>query len=299
MKAFLESEFPPRTSTTAGCHIITAPYEETVSYGGGTRNGPEAIIEASQQLEAFDGEGTPGDLGLYTHRLACESAGWQDAGALIREAVIEALDQRAFPLLLGGEHSVTLPAVEAVRQSIGDTPFGILHLDAHADLRDTYQGSPYSHACVMRRISELGIPIAQIGIRSLCLEEVAYREQTSIVAVDAADWKGVQSLISVLPGSFPSTVYLSVDVDVFDCSLMPATGTPEPGGLFWNDCMEILRFAAEKFRVIGADIVELAPIAGLHHCDYTSAKLAYRIIGLARKSQSRETGCQGSGPGVL
>jgi len=181
-------------------------------------------------------------------------------------------------LLLGGEHTVTLGAAQAFKAA--GVPLGFVQFDAHADLRDSYEGSSLSHACVMRRISELGFAVAQFGVRTLCDAEVAYRRQAKIVAYDADTLDARALPQPLLPPSFPQQIYITFDVDGFDPSLMPATGTPVPGGLFWRQALFLLERLAVGSRVVGADVVELAPIKGLHHADFTAAALAHRLLGL-------------------
>jgi agmatinase len=186
------------------------------------------------------------------------------------------MEQGAVPLLLGGEHTVTLGAVQAFRAA--ERPFGVVQFDAHADLRDTYEGTPYSHACVMRRVAELGVPIVQVGVRSCSPAERAFRDVAGLPHLDAAEIhaNGVRDL--PIPESFPADVYVTFDIDAFDASLMPATGTPEPGGLFWHQAVPMLRSLARRRRIVGADVVELAPQAGLHACDYTAARLVHVLM---------------------
>jgi agmatinase len=292
---FLASELPLAAPERCRFHIIPVPYEATVSYGGGTAHGPAAILEASQQLEVWTGESNPSEQGLYTWPAVDCSGGPEDVLERIRLAVVQALDagprdtslqagrSATVPVLLGGEHSVSLGALRALRERYGH--FGIIHFDAHADLRDSYEGSPYSHACVMRRaVDDLGLSLMQIGVRSLSPEEVAFRKARNIHHLDARHLFGASSLLdaeALLPREdFPPLVYLSFDLDAFDSSLMPATGTPEPGGLFWWDALRLARQCLQGRVCIGLDVVELAPIANMHAPNYLAARLMYEIIGL-------------------
>ncbi|MEW5774518.1 MAG: agmatinase [Thermodesulfobacteriota bacterium] len=281
--AFLASELPPTSPEDARLHVLPAPYEATVSYGGGTAAGPEAILRASQQLEVFDGYSQPADLGIYTHP-AVDCAG--DAETVlgrIEAAVSSILDLSGVPALLGGEHTVTLGALRALKARFGT--FGVIQFDAHADLRDTYSDTPYSHACVMRRACELGLPLFQIGVRAISPEELAFRAATpSIAHLDATRlWEqGVPS--PLLPPDFPSNIYVTFDVDGLDSALMPATGTPEPGGLTWREAIRAIHLATAGRRVLGLDVVELAPEPGLRHAEYTAARLTYMLMGAAQRS---------------
>jgi agmatinase len=186
-----------------------------------------------------------------------------------------------FLVALGGEHSVTAPLVRAVR---GKNPgLGVLQLDAHADLRDSFEGSPHNHACVMRRVIDDGVPLAQVGVRSLTGEERALIRELGICTVFAPEAVGepVESWIGRVLSALPEDVYVTVDLDAFDPAVMPATGTPEPGGLDWYRALAVLREVARRKRIVGFDVVELAPIPGNVAPDFLAAKLAYRLLGYA------------------
>jgi agmatinase len=186
------------------------------------------------------------------------------------------------PVLLGGEHTVTLGALRALKNRCGD--FGIIQFDAHADLRDSYDGTPYSHACVMRRaVDDLNLPLFQIGVRSLSREEHVFRLTRRIRGLnvgEAEDEARRHSGSSFLPSDFPGKIYVTFDVDVLDASLMPATGTPEPGGLLWRQVLALVERALAGRVCLGFDVVELAPLPGMHAPDYTAARLVYEIMGL-------------------
>jgi agmatinase len=200
-------------------------------------------------------------------------------------APINAVSGSAFPVvpvLLGGEHTVSLGALRALKKRCGD--FGIIQFDAHADLRDSYEGTPYSHACVMRRaVDDMNLSLFQIGVRSLSREEEAVRRKRHIPGLDMAEAedearRSIPS--SFLPPTFPKKVYFTFDVDVFDTSLMPATGAPEPGGLFWRQVLALVERALVGRVCVGFDVVELAPIPGMHAPDYTAARLVHEVMGL-------------------
>tara|TARA_B100000614_G_scaffold114115_1_gene102520 strand:- start:113 stop:748 length:636 start_codon:yes stop_codon:yes gene_type:complete len=207
-------------------------------------------------------------------------------------AVGEAM-HHGVPLVLGGEHSITAPAVEAVQQAVG-APVGVIQFDAHADLRDEYEGSRRSHACVARRLhGDLGTPLVQIGVRALSPEEIVYRSTVAndpsapvIVAHDAAVLvpEGITEI--VLPEGFPELVYVTIDVDGLDPSVIPATGTPVPGGIGWYQFLSLLTSIAAQRRIIAADVVELAPIAGQPAWDYAAAEIVHRTIGIIARSRS-------------
>ncbi len=280
---FLESEIAQPCEEDARFHVIPAPYEKSVSYGTGTYAGPSKILAASQQLELFDGWGIPAQAGIYTHPPVDCAGSHEAALAGISRTAADVLDMGKFPVLLGGEHTVTIGALQALDNLSGE--YGIIQFDAHADLRDTYQDSLYSHACVMRRALDMGFPILQIGVRSMSPEEHEFRKkERSIRYLDAADIakNGIKSL--VIPESFPHKVYITFDVDAFDPSVMPATGTPEPGGLNWYNAMHALEMICAARNVIGFDVVELAPISGLHYAEYTAARLIYNMMGFVARS---------------
>jgi agmatinase len=282
--SFLESELGSVSPQDALFHIIPVPYEKSVSYGRGTANGPAAILTASQQLELFDGISIPAAAGIYTQEPFSCSCSSEELFDRIGENVSAVLKDGKIPITLGGEHAITVGALLGISGRYQD--FGIVHFDAHADLRDTYENNKYSHACVMHRALDMEVPIYQIGVRSLSYEEEELRKGRSIGHLDAAQIAATGIPATILPGDFPNVIYLSIDVDVLDPSIMPATGTPEPGGLSWYQMMEIVRTILKDRLVIGFDVVELAPINGLHAGDYTIARLIYNIIGMIVRSRT-------------
>ncbi|MDR3361330.1 MAG: agmatinase [Desulfovibrio sp.] len=283
---FLSSEYAPSAPEAAGFHVIPAPLERSVSYGGGTANGPAALLAASQQLEAWENGWAPGESGFYTAP-PIDCAGPLEAVLdRIEEAVRYAVACKAIPVVLGGEHIVSLGALRALGKS--SAPFGILQIDAHADLRKSYEGNPFSHACVMfRAVHDLGLPLAQFAVRELSQEEAELRGKYAVLHYDA-DMLAQEGIPrNPLPPTFPRRLYVSFDLDGLDASLMPATGTPSPGGLFWHDAIRLLTNCAEDREILGMDIVELAPIQGLHHADYTAAKLTHALMSLALATKHR------------
>jgi agmatinase len=293
--AFLESERPNAAPDLAAFHVIPVPMEMGISYGRGTSEGPAAILEASTHLEVWDGEGIPVDSGIHTAEFVDCSGGVQDVLGRIEAAVRAAFGAEAIPVLLGGEHTVSLGALEATAGVFGAGKVGIVQFDAHADLRDSYGGNPYSHACVMRRGVELGFPLFQVGVRSLSPEEVEFRARHRIPCLDAREAAGYGAARSgrkaadgqpvrviELPGDFPDLVYLSFDVDGLDPSIVPSTGTPEPGGLGWYQALSMIEsVVASGRRIVGFDVVELAPDPGSRMSDFTCARLVYDIMGIA------------------
>lgn len=261
--------------------IIPFGLEQSVSYGGGTGRGPQAILAASPQLEMFDEEywcEPYRQIGIATLKPVTIKPKLPAALTQLEKLVAATLDAGKFPLVLGGEHSLTAGAVRpfAARHK----QLTLLHFDAHADLRDGYDGEHYSHAAALRRCMDLpNVRLVSIGIRNISAGEAPFvkangKRITIFWGKDKADWKLPEILRAI--GSGP--VYLTFDLDGFDSSLMPATGTPEPGGLFWNDAMAIIRAAAQQATIVGADVVELAPQKGLHACDFLAAKLCYKIL---------------------
>lgn len=282
--SFLDSEYEPSLPEKAYFHVIPVPYEATVSYGGGTAQGPAALLEASRQLEDWDGISAPCEGGVYTAPAVDCTGSVHDVLGRIEQAVAHSLDCGALPVLLGGEHTVSLGALRALAGAGGE-PFGIVQIDAHADLRHEYEGSPFSHACVMcRAVKDLSLPLAQFACRDFSREEVRTREEYGVIAFDAAAIAKNGIPDKPLPDSFPRRLYLSFDVDGLDSSLMPATGTPSPGGLGWFEALQVLERCISGRTVVGCDVVELAPIAGLHHADFTAAKLTHALMGMAKRA---------------
>ena len=278
--SFLELDIPPSSYGDARIHIIPVEMEKSVSYGGGTAAGPRAILEASLQLEAFDGRTVPGQVGIYTHEpIKCQAQEVEDDLEVIASEVTRVIQKNGLPVILGGEHTVTLGALKAFSDS--GKKIGVVQFDAHADLRDSYENNRLSHACVMRQVHEMGLPFVQIGIRSLSQEEYLFRRSHNIQSLDAADLYTGGIPAEILPWDFPEQIYITFDVDCFDASIMPATGTPEPGGLTWYQVMDLLHKVAAQRTICGFDVVELAPIPMMHAPDFTAAKLVYKLIGLA------------------
>ncbi len=266
-------------------HVIPVPMEMSVSYGTGAAAGPAAILEASRQLELFTGRNIPAEHGIYTAPPVNCSGSCETTLKHIEERVASTLSLNKIPVVLGGEHTVTCGVIEALRKHHQD--FGVIQFDAHADLRDSYQGSPYSHACVMRRIHEQNIPIYQLGTRSYSLEEHKYREQHKVPFRDSEDiWKNGTDLL--LPEDFPNKVYITFDVDGLDGATMPATGTPAPGGLDWHQAMWLIKAIMESRICIGFDVVELAPVDNLHGPNFAAAQLVYNMMGYLSSSRRNQ-----------
>ena len=281
--AFLESDIPPSSYEEALIHIIPVKMEKSVSYGAGTAAGPTAILQASQQLEAFDGKTVPGESGIYTHTpVRCNSNTAHEDIALIASEVAPVIRQNSVPVVLGGEHTVTIGALRPFKDA--GEKIGVVQFDAHTDLRDSYEGDPMSHACVMRRVHEMEFPIMQIGIRSLSQPEDIFRREHNIPCLDAETIYRSGIPDEVLPPEFPEKIYITFDVDCLDPSIMPATGTPEPGGLNWYQALDLLNRVAEGRIICGCDVVELAPAPHMHAADFVAAKLVYAMIGMIERT---------------
>lgn len=272
-----EAESDPRT---ARFHVVPVPLEKTVSYGSGTARGPAAILAASHELERLCAGREPCVAGIVTGPPI-------DCGQAIAE-VIDAVRARTaaitarggVPVVLGGEHSLTYGAVSGIVEGLG-APVGVVQVDAHADLRVAYLGEPHSHASVMHLLARDGVRLAQFGVRALCAEEVESRERHQVFHVDAEELV-VGGLMQVsLPVDFPENVYVSFDVDGLDPSVMPATGTPVPGGLGYYQALHLVAHALRGRRCVGFDVVELAPIDEQPAWDFTAAQIVYRLMAAA------------------
>lgn len=267
--------------------IIPFGLENSVSYGRGTALGAQAILKASHQVELFDEEYWCEPVTRYGVTTLKEPVIHKDMKTALKqlEALVEeVLQQKKFPFVLGGEHSLTAGSIRPFVKR--HKKIGILHFDAHADLRDGYDGEHYSHAAALRRVldHEEVVKLVSIGIRNISQSEIPFFEKSEkdgrihmFWGKDKATWN-IADMMKPLKGL---PVYLTFDIDGLDASLMPATGTPEPGGLFWNDTMDILRAAGKALNIVGADLVELAPQKNLHACDFLAAKLTYKMLSAA------------------
>lgn len=270
------------TPDQARAWIIPFGLEATVSYSGGTAKGPDAILESSHQVELFDESFWSEPFRDYGVATAQEPAFPADSieGALdvLESAVGDVLAHKKFPLILGGEHSLTAGAIRPFVAAYEQIT--ILQFDAHADLRNGYEGEHYSHAAAMRRcLDHDNVNLVSVGIRNISAEEIPFLEANEArIKIFWAKDQARHSPQEIAAAVGTGPVYITFDLDGFDSSLMPATGTPEPGGLFWHSVMEILDAVSKEAQIVGADIVELAPREGLHACDFLAAKLAYKIL---------------------
>ncbi len=263
--------------------IFPVPYESTTSYGGGTAGGPGAILEASRYIELYDQEldAEPYEMGIATlPQLQLTGGGAEGAIGELREVydrLLDAGDER-FIILLGGEHSVSSAPISAWadRLSAQGRRLSVLQFDAHTDLRPEYEGTPYSHASVMHRVHE-DVDLVAVGIRALTADEAKLvKERDNLHVFYADEIHDSEEWMDRVLGLLGPDVYISFDVDAFDPALVPSTGTPEPGGLTWYPVLKLLRRVFEATTVHAADVVELAPIPGLHAPDFLVAKLVYK-----------------------
>jgi agmatinase len=275
---------PPEYSNyeTAKAIVIPFPYESTTSYRGGTKDGPAAILTASAQVELYDDEldWNPYEVGIATTATVWPTReGYEATLKQIEDVTAAALERGLFPIVLGGEHAISLGPVRATRDKYPD--LAVLQIDAHADLREEYEETIYSHASAMCRLVDLGLPLVQVGIRNISEGEMKWwREKKPSTIFWARNYcTGKHTVQEVLDALGDRPVYLTIDVDGLDPSVIPGTGTPEPGGLSWYQTLDLLKGLFEQKNVVGCDVVELSPIGGENVSEFAVAKLIYKIIG--------------------
>ena len=263
--------------------VVVVPFglEKTVSYGGGTKNGPKEIIKASHQVELYDEElqcEPFKKIGIKTHKFFKIDKNIKKALEKISKINSEIINKGLFPLTLGGEHSITPGCISPFTKKY--KKLCLLHFDAHADLRESYNGEKFSHASAIKRcLDNKNVSVISFGIRNISQSEIPILKNNSkriniFWAKDKKKWN-LNKFKKLIKGK---TVYLTFDVDGFDSSIMPATGTPEPGGLFWDETLDIIKVAFKNSNIVGADINELAPIKGFNSYNFLVAKLAYKIL---------------------
>ena len=286
---FLDSELNinERSQEYSKFHILPVPLEKTVSYGLGTSKGPEAIILASNELERYTGKSEPCLDGIFTHPfINCE----QSLNLImddIRTTTKKISSKNKIPVTIGGEHSLTYGAVNGIYEGLNllnKNEIGIIQIDAHADLRKNYQKEKYSHASVMYLLSRENYRIAQFGVRAISLEEEENRSKYNITSFDAEVIHQKGNI--KLPDDFPKKVYISFDVDGLDPSIMPATGTPVPGGLGYYESLYLIKKMITGRDVIGFDLVEFSPIEKIEAYNFTAATLIYKVIELINLNKS-------------
>lgn len=269
--------------------ILPVPYEQTTSYGKGTSKGPKAILDASHYVEFFDEELNrelcfeKGNGICSLHPVEFKKEKGKKALDLIYENVKKLIDDKKYVVTLGGEHSISTAPIKAHFDSFKD--LSILHFDAHSDLREEYEGSKYSHASFAARVSEFSTSITQVGIRAQCKEEYDFIKEKKIntfYAFEIRTGKYGDDWQTKVIDTLKENVYITFDVDYFDPSIMPSTGTPEPNGLLWNETMKLLKMLGEKKNVVGFDVVELAPVKSFPYPDFMTAKLVYKMLNYFR-----------------
>jgi agmatinase len=287
-----ESFFPPITFAaipedyarfeSARVVILPVPYESTSSGRAGCREAPRAIIEASEEMELydFDLECEPYRVGIHTlAEVMPHTGGAQAMVERMEEVVGELMDGGKFVVTLGGEHTLTVGAVRAHKRRIAS--LSVLALDAHADLRQEYLGTPYNHACVLRRLLDDGCPLVQVGLRSATREEHELIRERKLPFFSVSAYRALADGLREVVSSLSEDVYVTIDLDAFDPSQMAAVGTPEPGGLLWDEVADLLAAVANERRIVGFDVTELAPRLGSFANAQLAARLVYRLIGLA------------------
>jgi agmatinase len=268
--------------------ILPIPYEATTTYRQGCKNGPEAILDASTQVEFYDEEldrEVCRDIKIYTHNAIADTRDNRPVSAeemlkVSADTVAKLVNDGKFVISLGGEHSITAGVVAGYRQAHPNETFTVVQIDAHGDLRHEYEGSIYNHACVMRRIVDMGLPTVQIGIRAICKEEADLIKAKNLTVFRARDIAfSLDWIEEALASIKTEKVFLTIDLDGIDPTIIPGVGTPEPGGLNWYAFMMFLRQLFQRFTVIGADVMELAPVTDSVVSEFTAAKLIYKLIG--------------------
>ncbi len=270
--------------------VLPVPFEATTSYGQGTSQGPAVLLDTTAQVEFYDEEldATPHTIGIATaDPVPVEGCNGETVVQRVAARVTEIVARGQFPLALGGEHTITSGCVKGCLTRYPDV--GVLQIDAHADLRNTYHDTPWSHACVMRRIVDMGCPTVGVGIRGLSQEEVDFIREKQLPIWFAHHIAGRNDWMQAAIDALPQHVFVTFDVDGLDPSVIRATGTPVPGGLDWYTALQFLRMVFAQRTVVGADVVELAPQAGDHASDFAAARLAYKLVGYHAEAIARSS----------
>ena len=271
---------PPFSSKdTSKISVLPVPYDLTTTYVAGTKNGPHAILEASTHMELYDEElgKETYQAGIYTHQpIPVTDKKPDDMLHMVSKKVASEMKPDTLMVTLGGEHSITLGIVRELVKLYPD--LSVLQLDAHADLRETYEGTPYNHACVGRRISEL-CPLVQAGVRSMSKEGADFQRSSKVTTISDYEIKDNQNILKNAINALTDHVYLTIDLDVLDPAIMPSVGTPEPGGLNWMETIQFLKLLSVRKQIVSFDVVELCPQEGNIAPDFLAAKLIYRLMG--------------------
>ena len=271
--------------------ILPIPYEKTTTYRKGCQDGPAAIITASDQLEAYDLELKKEichETEIFTTEAIADTRTNLDLTPeammkITTSRITELIADGKFVIALGGEHSITAGVVRAYKQAL-NKPFTVIQIDAHGDLRGSYEGSIYNHACVMRRVLDMGLPTLAVGIRSICLEEAELIEQRQIPVIWAKDiYRDSNWIDKAIAAIDTERVFITIDMDGLDPSLLPGVGTPEPGGLNWYELTKFLRAVFTNYQAIGCDVMELAPTSDSVVSEFITAKLVYKLIGYSQQ----------------
>jgi agmatinase len=275
--------FPPKYTELKDAKVVVLPipYDSTVDWHAGTREGPNAIIDASHFLEQYDHE-----LGCYIHdvgihtlpELVPSMKGPKETIERVYTATKKLLGKDKFVVMLGGEHSLTIGSVRAHSERYNN--LSVLQLDAHTDLRDEYEDTQFNHACTMRRVHEY-CPIVQVGIRSMGEDDMGYIKKKKLRPFYAKETPLTSADEKAIVSQLTDDVYITIDLDVFDPSIMAAVGTPEPGGMGWYEALRLLKRIAKEKHIVGFDVMELAPREGPIACTFLAAKLTYKLIGLS------------------
>ena len=277
---FLDTDQPETTSSDSRVIVMPVPYDSTTSYKTGARYGPSAIIQASRHLEDYDLELNTdiSSVGIYTTpEISPDLSSPKALIEQVRRAVVSSLSKEQMLVLLGGEHSISIGAVQAMNEMHSD--LSVLYLDAHSDLRNDYMGTQWGHASTARRIYDI-CPMVQVGVRSLSEKEYKFIEEVNLpVYFWHNNIPDITQLAKKILHKLSKNVYISIDLDVLDVSLMSAVGTPEPGGITWIEILYLLKTIAGERQIVGFDLTELSPMEGPESCAFTAAKLAYKLIG--------------------
>ncbi len=286
MKQFLESEIQCNYQQSQVV-ILPIPYEATTTYRKGCELGPEAVLIASDQLECYDEEldiETCFKTGIFTHEYIADTPNNPSLTAeemleITANTVAKLAQDNKFVIAIGGEHAITTGVVQGYQQ-ICNEPFTVIQIDAHGDMRNEFEGSIHNHACVMRRVLDLGLPTLPVGIRSICQEEATLIKEQKIPVIWARNiYNNPDWITDALAKIKTKKVFITIDLDGIDPSLMPGVGTPEPGGLDWYQLLKFMALIFAEFEVLGCDIMELAPTQDSVVSEFTTAKLIYKLIG--------------------
>ena len=277
---------------TSRVAVLPVPFERTTSYGKGTSAGPAAIIRASQSMELYDEElgAEPSGQGIATlPPFLPEAFDMAEAMTELQDEARAHMQKGKFLVTLGGEHSLSQAPIKAAREAFGDGSgnIGVVQFDAHADLREEFEGTPYSHASVMKRVVDAGIPTLAVGIRSLSSPEAEVIRHKGLPVIWGHQLDRAAELFPQLLRGLPEKIYLTFDIDYFDPSLVPATGTPEPGGGLWYPTLALLRHLFQTKTVVSMDLIELAPLGHQPASDFLAAKLIYKCLGYLQEKEAR------------